>query len=204
MTRYAKESVPKRLPPLRAACLSLVLLLLGAAGAGAGAGAVAAPQMQAGSALAGPNLERSVKAAYLFKFLGYVEFSGDPGAALNVGVMAADDVAAEVTRLTAGRTVNGRPVTVRTLRDGDPTTGLQMLFVGAGAERPVQTLRNAAQNGVLTVTDDENGLQQGAIINFRLVEDRIRFEVSLPAAERSNLKLSSRLLSVAYHVQKGN
>ena len=202
MTRYAKESVPKRQPPLRAACLSLVLLLLGAAGAGAGA--VAAPQMQAGSALAGPTLERSVTAAYLFQVLGYVEFSGDPGAALNVGVMAADDVAAEVTRLTAGRTVNGRPVTVRTLRDGDPTTGLQMLFVGAGAERPVQTLRNAAQNGVLTVTDDENGLQQGAIINFRLVEDRIRFEVSLPAAERSNLKLSSRLLSVAYHVQKGN
>lgn len=201
MTRYAQESVPKRRPPLRVVCLSvLALLVLGPAGPGA----VGAPQMQAGSALAGPNLERSVKAAYLFKFLGYVEFSGDPGAALNVGVMAADDVAAEVTRLTAGRTVNGRPVTVRALRDGDPTTGLQMLFVGAGTERPVQTLRSAAQNGVLTVTDDENGLQQGAIINFRLVEERIRFEVSLPAAERSNLKLSSRLLSVAYHVQKGN
>lgn len=201
MTRYAKESVPKRRPPLRAVWLSLLLpLMLGAAAPGA----FAAPQMQAGSALAGPNLERSVKAAYLFKFLGYVEFSGDAGAPLNVGVMAADDVAAEVTRLTAGRTVNGRPVTVRTLRDGDATTGLQMLFVGAASERPVQTLRSAAQNGVLTVTDDENGLQQGAIINFRLIEERIRFEVSLPAAERSNLKLSSRLLSVAYHVQKGN
>jgi YfiR/HmsC-like len=201
MTRDTEESVPKRRPPSWAAWLPLLAgLMLG----GAAAPAAGAPQMQAGSAVAGPNLERSVKAAYLFKFLGYVEFPADPGAALVVGVMAADDVAAEVTRLTAGRTVNGRPVTVRTLRDGDPTTGLQMLFVGAAAERPVQTLRSAAQNGVLTVTDDENGLQQGAIINFRLVEDRIRFEVSLPAAERSNLKLSSRLLSVAYHVQKGN
>lgn len=201
-----QESVPKRRSPWRAPWLPASLPLLAALLLGTACGPAGAAQQApaGGAALSGPNLERSVKAAYLFKFLGYVEFPADPGAALVVGVMAADDVAAEVTRLTAGRTVNGRPVTVRTLRDGEPTTGLQMLFVGAGTERPVQTLRAAAQNGVLTVTDDENGLQQGAIINFRLVEDRIRFEVSLPAAERSNLKLSSRLLSVAYHVQKGN
>jgi len=204
MTRYANESVPKRRAPFRAAWLPLLAsLLIGATGTCVAAGA---QPVGAASSLSGPNLERSVKAAYLFKFLGYVEFPAatDPAAALVVGVMAADDVAAEVTRLTSGRSVNGRPVAVRTLRDGDSTAGLQMLFVGAATERPVQTLRSAAQNGVLTVTDDENGLQQGAIINFRLVEDRIRFEVSLPAAERSNLKLSSRLLSVAYHVQKGN
>ena len=32
----------------------------------------------------------------------------------------------------------------------------------------------------------------------------VRLPDALPAAERSNLKLSSRLLSVAWHVQKGN
>lgn len=202
MTRYANHSEPKRRPPLRGALAAALAALLVLTGAPLPAGAAGGPQAALGVA----NLERGVKAAYLFKFLGYVEFAAgtDPVAPLVVGVMGADDVAAEVTRLTAGRTVNGRPITVRTLRDGDPSSGLHMLFVGAAAERPVQTLRAAALNGVLTVTEDENGLQQGAIINFRLVEDRIRFEVSLPAAERSNLKLSSRLLSVAYHVQKGN
>ncbi|AVR96267.1 YfiR family protein [Pseudoduganella armeniaca] len=202
MTRYANHSVFKRRQPLRAALAVAFAALLALAGAPLPASAAGGPQAALGVA----NLERGVKAAYLFKFLGYVEFAAgaDPAAPLVVGVMGADDVAAEVTRLTAGRTVNGRPITVRTLRDGDSSTGLHMLFLGAAAERPVQTLRGAAQNGVLTVTEDENGLQQGAIINFRLVEDRIRFEVSLPAAERSNLKLSSRLLSVAYHVQKGN
>lgn len=182
-------------------CIAALLLALGVGGAWA-----AQPAPPVPSAAAGASLERSVKAAYLFKFLGYVEFAAplEAGAPLLVGVLGADDVAAEVVRLTAGRTVNGRTVSVRTLRDGDAVTGLQMLFVGADAERPLQTLRSAAQGGVLTVTEDENGLQQGAVINFRLVEERIRFEVSLPAAERSNIRLSSRLLSVAYHVQKGN
>ncbi len=186
-------------------CIAALLLALGVGGPAGGAWA-AQPAPPAPAAAAGASLERSVKAAYLFKFLGYVEFAAplEAGAPLLVGVLGADDVAAEVTRLTAGRTVNGRTVTVRTLRDGDPVAGLQMLFVGADTERPLQTLRSAAQGGVLTVTEDENGLQQGAVINFRLVEERIRFEVSLPAAERSNIRLSSRLLSVAYHVQKGN
>jgi hypothetical protein len=159
------------------------------------------------AAAAVPDLERSVKAAYLFKFLGYVEFlaakeGAEGGAPLAVGVLGADDVAAELTRITAGRTVNGRPIAVRSLREGEPVAGLQMVFAGAASDLP-KVLRNAAQHGALGVADDENGLQQGAVINFRIVEERVRFEVSLPAAERSNLKLSSRLLSVAWHVQKG-
>jgi hypothetical protein len=78
-----------------------------------------------------------------------------------------------------------------------------MLFIGSEVARPAPVLRAAQQAGVLSVTEADNGLQLGSVINFRLVEDRVRFEVSLPAAEKNNIRLSSRLLSVAYHVLKG-
>lgn len=151
------------------------------------------------------NVERNVKAAFLYKFLGYVEFANGQDAAgpLTVGVVGADDIAAELTRITAGRMVGARAVTVRQLREGEALTGLHMVFIDSGAERPLALLRAAQQAGVLSVTDTEDGLQQGSVINFRLVEDRVRFEVSMPAAEKSRLKLSSRLLAVAYHVKKG-
>jgi hypothetical protein len=148
------------------------------------------------------NLERSVKAAFLYKFLGYIEFPSDPGPQLAVGVLGADDVAEELTQLSAGRSVNNRPVQIKVLKEGDSPAGLQLLFIGADAARPLQAIKAAAQNGVLSVTETDSGLQLGSVINFRMVEERVRFEVSLPAAERSNVKLSSRLLSVAYHVQK--
>ena len=150
-----------------------------------------------------PVLERSVKAAFLYKFLGYMEFPADPGPSLVVGVLGADEVAAELAQITSGRNVGNRSISVRKLAEGDALTGLNLLFVGGDGALPEAAMRAAEKNGTVTVTERDNGLQNGSVINFRLVDDRVRFEVSLPAAERCNVRLSSRLLSVAYYVQKG-
>lgn len=148
------------------------------------------------------TLERSVKAAFLSKFIGYVEFDAAPGP-ITIGVLGADDIAAELKRLVPGRAASARAVLVRSLGADESLAGVNMLFVGGGqSERAEQVLGAAAKLGILTVTEVDSGLRQGSMINFRRVDERVRFEVSLPAAQKSNVKLSARLLSVAYHVQK--
>lgn len=160
-----------------------------------------------GAATADTAAERSVKAAFLYKFLGYVDFPGgplDPGAPYVVGVVGAEDVAAELSRLTSGRTVNNHAVVVRHMHGGDFAGGLHLLFIGAAEAAAEAALVKAAHlAGALSVTESATGIDAGAVINFLLVDQRVRFEVSLAAAERGKLKLSSRLLSVAYAVQKG-
>jgi len=42
------------------------------------------------------------------------------------------------------------------------------------------------------------------MINFMLVEQRVKFEIHLEEAERHGLKLSSRLLAVAQSVRRGS
>ncbi|WLI91346.1 YfiR family protein [Massilia sp. R2A-15] len=153
------------------------------------------------------NLERNVKAAFLVKFLGYVDFpenaaptAGEP---LVIGVLGDDAVAEELSRITAGRGMNGRQVAVRKLRQGEAPGKLHLLFIGdddaAGIERALASVR---QQPVLTVTETGRNLRLDSVINFRVIDERVRFEVSLEAAEKSNLKLSSRLLAVAYKVQR--
>jgi len=161
-----------------------------------------------GQALAAAS-ERSVKAAFVYKFLGYVEWpdnafaSGD--APIVVGVIGADDVAAELADIVRGRSVNNRPVEVRRLHAGDPVIGVNVLFVGAAEHaRLPQIMRAAAARNVLTITEVDDGLDLGTVINFVLVDGRVRFEVSLDAAERAGVRLSSRLLSVAHLVRMGS
>ena len=168
----------------------------------AGAAAQAAGQSLASST----PLERRVKAAFLIKFLGYAEFPAnafaDANAPLTIGVVNADDLAAELARIVAGRTVGNRAIAVRALHESEIGAPVHMLFVGGtDAGRVGRLLRQA--NTLLAVTESENGLPQGSAINFRVIDERVRFDVALEAAERNGVKLSSRLLTVANHVQKG-
>lgn len=204
--------------PTRAAALTLTLALAMSAGAqtrtvdGAELAEMADEADEARSAAAvhdEPDTPSatSVKAGFLYKFLGYVDFPAgplDPGAPYVVGVVGAEDIAAELTRLTAGRLVNNHAVVVRKMQGVDPSGGLHLLFIGAAEGADEAALVKAAQPaGVLTVTESPTGIESGSVINFRLIDERVRFEVSLAAADRGRLKLSSRLLSVAYAVQKG-
>lgn len=149
--------------------------------------------------------ERSVKAAFLSRFIGFVEFSTPAvaNAPITIGLLGADDIAGELKRILAARPPNLRAVVVRTLAADEPLGGVHMLFVGGDqSERAGQVIDAAAKQGILTVTEVDSGLRQGSAINFRRIDDRVRFEVSLAAAQKSNVKLSARLLAVAYHVQK--
>ncbi|QNA88802.1 YfiR family protein [Massilia sp. Dwa41.01b] len=76
-------------------------------------------------------------------------------------------------------------------------------MAGNDSARTGRILR-AAPGALLPVTECDLGLQQGSVINFRIVDERVRFDVSLDSAEKNNVKLSSRLLTVANRVVKGN
>jgi hypothetical protein len=119
-----------------------------------------------------------------------------------IGVVGADAVAEELARITAGRTVNNRPLKVKRIAADDSLSGIHLLFIGKGeSSRQSYWLKQAQQRPILTVTEAEGALGQGSAINFRLIDERVRFDVSLNAATRNGLKLSSRLLSVAASVQ---
>ena len=154
------------------------------------------------------GMERKVKAAFLYKFLGYTEFPAsafsEPGAPVVIGVVDADDLAQELTRIVSGRTVLGRGISVKSFKEQDTPSGVHLLFVGGSDGGRLRTVLTAAQPApMLVVTEAENGLRQGSVINFKIVDERVRFDISLEAADKNSVKLSSRLLTVANHVHKG-
>lgn len=152
--------------------------------------------------------EVQVKAAYLYQFGGFVEwppqaFSG-PDGAFTIGLIGAEAMAAELEQIVATRQVQGRQVVVRRLRAGEPLKGLQVLFVGGPeAERLPEILSVARGAPLLVVTETADALSQGSTINFVAVDNRVRFDVALPQAQRRRLRISSRLLGVARRVVQG-
>jgi hypothetical protein len=144
--------------------------------------------------------ESAVKAAFLYKFAGYVEWPTPPvpDAPFVIATLAADELASELAAILPGRTVGGRTAIVRRVKEGDPLNDVQILFVGRGASDPRAAVEAGRRQGALTVTD--NGLEHGAAINFVVVDNRVTFEVSLEAAARTGHRISSRMLAVARRV----
>jgi hypothetical protein len=148
--------------------------------------------------------EAVVKAAFLYKFAGYIEWPAGafaaPDAPLVIAIDGADEVFAELERLAPGRKVNGRPVDVRRLREGEAMEGVHVAFVGRAERNPRAVIGAALRAGALAVTEVPGGLEMGAAINFVPVDNRIGFEVSLDSAEKSGVRISARILPIARRV----
>ena len=161
-----------------------------------------------GSASAASGLQASeprVKAAFLFKFGDYIEWPegsfDSPAAPLTIGVLDANPLADELSAIVVGRHVGGRPVQVRRLRRGDPLAGLHVVFVGRVAGGKLEALLAPIRGRpTLVVTESADGLRADSVINFVVQSEKVRFDVSLPAAETRGLKVSSRLSAVARKV----
>jgi hypothetical protein len=146
----------------------------------------------------------AVKAAFLYRFASYVEWPEDaPSGPLVIGVAGAEEIAGQLDQLLPRMTVNGKPAEVRRVSDVDDLAGVHILYVAPGAMKRTRSLRSAVvTRPVLVVSDLEGGLDSGSVINFIETNRNVRFEISLVAADRAHLRITSALLSVAARVER--
>jgi len=152
------------------------------------------------------SLENAVKAAYLSKFGLYVEWPdtafSSPSSALTLCVVGEDPFGAALDKTAADQRVDGRPIVVRRLKTVGRDSGCHILYIG-GSDAPHtrQTIDTVRGSSVLTVSD-ARGTQVGAIINFVVKDNRVRFDIDDEAAAQNRLTISSKLLSLALNVKR--
>jgi len=145
--------------------------------------------------------EYQVKALFLFNFAKYVEWPASaftsPTSPLTIGILGESNFG-DLSRVLKDRTIGGRKIVVRQLSSDQEMLECQILFIGTSQrERLTDILKLAATQPILTVSEIEHFTELGGIIGFVKKDARIRLEIDLEAAQRAQLQLSSKLLSVA-------
>jgi hypothetical protein len=151
--------------------------------------------------------EEAVKAAFVLRFTSYVTWprlSADttPSTPFRIAVLGDRVMATRLEALVENHSVGNRPIDVKLISNPSEARDVQLLFIGSrrSADLPV-LLQGLRDRNILIITDASGGLAAGSTINFLIVDERVRFEVSMEAARRSGLVISSQLLSVAVRVQ---
>ena len=162
------------------------------------------------AAAAGPaqeTLENDIKAAFLYNFTKFIEWPRPTSRTpepFRLCVLADADFTGAVDRIIAGESIEGRPLARIDPQSADDARQCAILYVGRGhSDRGAPLVAAVQQLPVLTVGDAPRFVEGGGTIGFVLENNRVRFDVSPAAAQRSGLQVSSKLLRVARHVVEG-
>ena len=149
--------------------------------------------------------EYRVKAAFVFNFAKFIQWPPetfktrvDP---LVICVLEQDQMANSLRETVNGNAIDGRPVIIRQVAIGTRSYECNILFVGASAIKRFHAYLKES-TGVLTVGETAGFAADGGAINLKLEDGRVRFEINAAAAERQQLHISSKLLSLAQVVKE--
>jgi len=141
------------------------------------------------------SLEYRVKATYIYHFVQFVEWpAGAVSGPLTICVAGRNPFGPVLEDTLRGETVNGRPLATRVILEPEP--GCHVIFVPVGAATTAY-LRAARGTPTLTLGETPNFIGLGGIANFYVDRGSVRIEISPAAADRAQLRVSSRLLQLA-------
>jgi len=149
-----------------------------------------------------PAEEYRVKGAFLLNFARFVEwptqaFKG-PGDAIEICILGSNPFNPALDQAAKAVMAENRGVAVRQIADPQQARQCHVVFVSASERKRTRAVLEAVQGqGVLTVGESEGFIAGGGMIEFRVDENKVRMEISDPAAKRAGLHISARLLSLA-------
>lgn len=154
----------------------------------------------------GPEITQyHIKAALLYNFAKFVDWPAeafrDPTTPFNLCVVGVEPFISARETLV-GKTIKGRKVDVRRVDSSAVLKQCHMLFVATsdgGSELDVSDIKGE----VLTIGESDDFLRKGGIINFKTVDNKIRFELDRDTGERLGFKFRAQLLQRAILVGHG-
>ncbi|HWP86191.1 MAG TPA: YfiR family protein [Terriglobia bacterium] len=149
--------------------------------------------------------EYEIKAAFLYNFAKFVEWPTEsfpaPGAPIVIGVLGEDPFGEVLDRTVQGRQAQGRPIQIQRWRQLSETGPCHILFISASLRRLLpEILRKFQTQPVLTVSDENELGERGAVVQFLLRDSKVRFEINDRGAKTAGLRISSLLLMLALRV----
>lgn len=150
--------------------------------------------------------EYQLKAAFIYNFAKFVEWPAQKfvhtDSPIVIGVYGSNPFGNELLNTVKGRKINGRAIQIIAVNSATTARETHLLFVSAGSVGSFGAISGSLGQGVLVVGETPQLTNQGGMIIFNLVGDKLRFEINMTKANRSGLKISSQLQKLASAIHR--
>jgi TonB family protein len=133
-----------------------------------------------------------VEAAYLYNFAKAARWSAESlpvRAGLIIGVLGGDDDFVKVLRdVLANKDINGHTLEIRQLRSGEEVKFCHVVFFRTAERTTRAVIAQFRKSNVLLVGENKEFLNDGGMINLKLDDRKITYDINTAAMERANLR----------------
>jgi hypothetical protein len=152
-----------------------------------------------GSAFAQDRPVHEVYSMMVFNFTKYVQW---PDHTANgefvIGVIGNPEIYNTLTAWYGGKPKGSKTYVIKNFKSSAEVTDCHVVFVDKSKSGEFEALNDKVKGkGTLIITDKQGLGEKGSGINFKTVDNKLRFELNQKALETSNLKVSGALSSMA-------
>lgn len=153
------------------------------------------------------EVEYQVKGVFLFQFTKFMEWPAEafanPDAPIVIAILGDDPFGRGLDEAIKNEKSQGRRLEIRRIRRVEDARGCHVLFVSRSENRRLTEILNQLKgSAVLTVGEDAGFARRGGIIEFVLVEGKVRFAINLAAEKQAGLKISSEIKRLATEITR--
>ena len=147
---------------------------------------------------AGNRPIHEVHSMMLYNFTKYIQWPDNASGTFTIAVMGDDDVFNTLKSWYTGKTVSNRKLTVVKCAGLSDLKTCDILYVSRSKSKDFESIHNKfADESTLIITDKQGLGKKGSDINFKLVNNRLAFELNMASINKSNLKVSKQLMNIA-------
>lgn len=135
----------------------------------------------------------------VFNFTKYVQWPDHTGAGeFVIGVIGNTDVFNTLSTWYGGKPKGTKTYVIKKFNSSDEVTDCHVVFIDKSKSGEFDSVNSKLKGkGALIITDKQGLGEKGSGINFKTVDNKLRFELNQKALETSNLKVSGALSSMA-------
>jgi hypothetical protein len=135
----------------------------------------------------------------VFNFVKYVQWpTNDNSKEFVIGVVGSNDIYNTLSAWYGGKAKGSKTYVIKKFNNASEVTDCQVIFIDRSKSGEFDAVNNKVKGKGTLVVTDRNGLgSKGSCINFKTVDDKLRFELNQQAMEASNLKVAGALTSMA-------
>ena len=159
----------------------------------------AAALIVSGSAFSQERPIHEIYSMMVFNFTKYVQW---PDHAANgdfvIGVVGNNDIYNTLNGWYGGKAKGSKTYIIKKFNSAAEVTDCHVLYIDKSKSSEFDVVNSKIQGkGTLVITDKSGLGEKGSGINFKTVDNKLKFELNQKAIEASNLKVSGALSSMA-------